>query len=110
MNGKGALLWIVVIAVSCFLLGSLAGRFYQQEGEGAEKTYVERLESDLDLTEDQKQKITDYLTKEDEAIRLILDRFREPVATEIEKIRDVTRQRIRDLLSPEQCRLFDGNP
>ncbi len=109
MNGKGALLWIIVIAVSCFLLGSLAGRFCRQDGGETEKTYVERLESDLDLTDDQKQGITDHLTKEDEAIRLVLDRYREPAAREIEKIRDDTRKGIRDLLSPAQCKLFDGD-
>jgi len=108
MNRQGALLWIVLIGLSCFFLGFMANRWIQAASEGSKPTYLERLEKDLGLSADQKIAIADHLTKEDAAIREILKQYRDPMSRKIQAVRDETRDKIRDVLDPSQRALFDG--
>lgn len=107
MNRRGALLWIGLIGLSCFFLGFMANRWIRTASEGSQPTYLERLEKDLGLSADQKTAIAGHLTREDEAIREILKRYRDPMSREIQAVRDETRDKIRDVLDPSQRSLFD---
>ncbi len=107
MNKKTALLWIAILSVSFFLLGILAGRYITELDEEPGATYLENLSRDLGLSEDQRNRIADLLFEEDEAIRRIMDRHRDPVAQEIHLVRERTKNKICTLLDENQAGIFN---
>ena len=107
MKSRGAMLWIVIIAASFFLLGVLADRSLFDGDRAARPTYLERLTRDLGLTDEQKNAIAGFLEEEDEAVKRILDSHREPIRLAIQEVRDSTRLRIHGVLEDSQREIFD---
>lgn len=107
MTRKPGFLWIVVLAVSFFFIGFLVNGFISKAGGGAQKTYLEGLNDDLDLNDEQSRQVKALLQKEDEAIRKIIDSHSGPIKAEIDAVRRSTENEIRKLLTKEQARLLD---
>jgi len=108
MKVKHAALWIVASMVCFFLLGYLTRAVLGNTSKHPESSYLDRLEEDLKLTSDQRSRIGDCLSREDEEIQKLMSSYREPINKELQTIRASTREEIRKMLNEEQLKVFDG--
>lgn len=70
---RSALLWLVLCAAACFLLGFFSHKLIMKDSDGAPPSFLELMIEERDLSETQVQKIRELLDEEDRMIRELLD-------------------------------------
>ncbi len=100
MNKLGAFI------MSMFLLSLAAQADHHVGGKHAGK-HKDRLISNLDLTEDQRQPVTDILKEQWKKRKEIMQPALDQVQPEMETLREETRQRLAAVLTEEQLQKYD---
>ena len=97
---------LFVIALSALLLGSMALADHPKGSKHGGK-HKDRLISKLELTEEQKQPVSDILKEQREQGKEIMQSAFDHVRPQMEALHQETRQQLADVLTEEQLQKYD---
>jgi hypothetical protein len=108
---RGALVWLVILALLCFGAGVSTGVLFiyrRQAAAQPDRSYADELKKELELTDVQDQKIRTIVAQHDAELERLYRSHQDSLTIDLQRLRKQIDDDISKVLDESQRRKFEG--